>query len=57
MKVYLLRGLLCVLVCASVGPRAAAPTIEFETTEVPTADVSVSPDEPRQIIFDRSGED
>ena len=44
MKGNLFRILLCLLVCASVGPRAAARTIESETTQVTQADVTVSPD-------------
>ena len=44
MKTYLFRTLLCLLLCAFVGPVAAARTIEFETTEVTQADVALSPD-------------
>ncbi|MDA2914863.1 hypothetical protein MYX77_13105, partial [Acidobacteriia bacterium AH_259_A11_L15] len=44
MKSYLIRSLLCLLACAFVGPVAAARTIEFETTEVTAADVTLSPD-------------
>jgi imidazolonepropionase-like amidohydrolase/Tol biopolymer transport system component len=44
MKAYLVRIFLCLLTCALVGGLAAARTIEFETTEVTAADVTVSPD-------------
>ncbi len=44
MKAYLVRIFLCLLTCALVGGLAAARTIEFETTEVTAADVTLSPD-------------
>ena len=44
MKAYLVRICLCLLTCALVGGLAAARTIEFETTEVTQADVTLSPD-------------
>ncbi len=44
MKAYLVRIFLCLLTCALVGGVAAARTIEFETTQVTEADVTVSPD-------------
>ncbi len=44
MKAYLVRIFLCLLTCALVSGLAAARTIEFETTEVTAADVTLSPD-------------
>ena len=44
MKAYLVRIFLCLLTCALVGGLAAARTIEFETTEVTAADVTLSAD-------------
>ena len=44
MKHYLFSALLCFLTCVPVGPIAAVRTIEFETTEVTSPDVAVSPD-------------
>jgi imidazolonepropionase-like amidohydrolase/Tol biopolymer transport system component len=44
MKAYLVRIFLCLLTCALVGGLAAARTIEFETTEVTAAGVTLSPD-------------
>ncbi len=50
MKDYLFRTVLCLLTCVLVGRLAAARTIEFETTEVTTADVAVAPDG-QELIF------
>ena len=44
MKAYLVRIFLCLLTCALLAGLAAARTIEFETTEVTEADVTVSSD-------------
>ncbi len=54
MKTYLFRTLVCVLLCAFVGPLAAARTIEFETSEVTAADVALSPDG-QTLIFTMLG--
>ncbi len=49
MRNYLVRIFLCLVTCALAGGLAAARTIEFETTEVTEADVTVSPD--GELIF------
>ena len=54
MKTYLFRTLLCLLLCAFVGPLAPARTIEFETSEVTAADVALSPDG-QTLIFTMLG--
>ncbi|MGH9788506.1 MAG: hypothetical protein ACRD4U_07385 [Candidatus Acidiferrales bacterium] len=44
MRAFLFRVLLFLLMCVLLTPGAAARTIEFTTTEVTEADVTVSPD-------------